>query len=137
MLGQFSPHGTLVLSVNNKSNSFAALYPERSSSFIMVSLEDSLPRGPLPSNGARLAPDAPHQDLHAVANGKPTTYLGTQKRLPEMNLVDHVVLVSGAARGLGLTQAEALLEAGAIVYALDRLEEPVKCAMVLKGGIVD
>jgi NAD(P)-dependent dehydrogenase (short-subunit alcohol dehydrogenase family) len=32
--------------------------------------------------------------------------------------------VSGAARGLGLTQAEALLEAGATVYALDRLPEP-------------
>jgi NAD(P)-dependent dehydrogenase (short-subunit alcohol dehydrogenase family) len=35
-----------------------------------------------------------------------------------------VVLVSGAARGLGLVQAEALLEAGAVVYALDRLETP-------------
>lgn len=34
------------------------------------------------------------------------------------------MLVSGAARGLGLVQAEALLEAGAIVYALDRLETP-------------
>lgn len=32
--------------------------------------------------------------------------------------------MSGAARGLGLVQAEALLEAGATVYALDRLEEP-------------
>ncbi|KAF2030371.1 NAD(P)-binding protein [Setomelanomma holmii] len=40
------------------------------------------------------------------------------------NLANKVVLVSGAARGLGLTQAEALLEAGAKVYALDRLPEP-------------
>lgn len=44
--------------------------------------------------------------------------------LPEFSLANKVVLVSGGARGLGLTQAEALLEAGARVYALDRLPEP-------------
>jgi NAD(P)-dependent dehydrogenase (short-subunit alcohol dehydrogenase family) len=44
--------------------------------------------------------------------------------MPEFSLAGKVVLVSGAARGLGLTQAEALLEAGAKVYGLDRLEEP-------------
>lgn len=42
-----------------------------------------------------------------------TAYLGTKKRLPEFSLRDKVILVSGGARGLGLTQAEALLEAGA------------------------
>lgn len=46
-------------------------------------------------------------------------------KLPEFSLAGKVVCVSGAGRGLGLTQAEALLEAGAHVYALDRLEEPV------------
>lgn len=51
--------------------------------------------------------------------------LGTETRLPEFNLAGKIICVSGAARGLGLTQAEALLEAGATVYALDRLEEPV------------
>jgi glutamate dehydrogenase/leucine dehydrogenase len=51
--------------------------------------------------------------------------LGQKSRMPEFSLAGKVVLVSGAGRGLGLTQAEALLEAGTKVYALDRLEDPV------------
>lgn len=49
------------------------------------------------------------------------------KRIPEFSLKDKVILVTGAGRGLGLTVAEAILEAGGKVYGLDRLDEPV-CA---------
>ena len=51
--------------------------------------------------------------------------IATRNRLPEFSLAGKVILVSGAARGLGLVQTEGLLEAGAKVYALDRLPEPV------------
>ncbi|EJD52486.1 NAD(P)-binding protein [Auricularia subglabra TFB-10046 SS5] len=44
--------------------------------------------------------------------------------LPEFSLKDRVFLVTGAARGLGLTQAESILEADAPVYAVDKLLEP-------------
>ncbi|MCJ1367312.1 hypothetical protein MMC16_006444 [Acarospora aff. strigata] len=77
----------------------------------------SLPRFAAPPS------EHPPQGTHPTGTS-PAPSLGTAKRLPEFSLADKVILVSGAARGLGLTQAEALLEAGATVYALDRLPEP-------------
>lgn len=43
--------------------------------------------------------------------------------LPEFDLSENVILVTGGARGLGLCMAEAFLQSGATVYALDRLPE--------------
>jgi hypothetical protein len=68
----------------------------------------------LQSPPTRSPPSPPEAESVALRKGDSPTYLGTTKRLPEFNLVGKVVLVSGAARGLGLVQAEALLEAGAI-----------------------
>ncbi|KZV98875.1 NAD(P)-binding protein [Exidia glandulosa HHB12029] len=44
--------------------------------------------------------------------------------LPEFSLAGKTYVVTGGARGLGLTQAEAILEAGGRVYALDMLQQP-------------
>lgn len=63
-------------------------------------------------------------DSHAYAtSGTQTTPTATPPALvlPEFNLTNHTILVTGAARGLGLSMADALLSAGATVYALDRL----------------
>ena len=79
-------------------------------------LKDGEPRAP---------PEPPHKESVNLQDGvEPPTFLGTTKRMPEFNLADRVVLVTGGARGLGLVVAEALLEAGATVYCLDRLPEP-------------
>lgn len=71
------------------------------------------PRGN-PVISGRGPPTAPRED---AANRKDNTqaaaFMGTTKRMPEFAMNDKVVLVTGAARGLGLTTAEAILEAGA------------------------
>jgi len=47
-----------------------------------------------------------------------------RRRFREFDLHDKVFAITGGGRGLGLTLAEALVEAGGEVYCLDRLEEP-------------
>lgn len=88
------------------------------------SLKDP-PKGNEPRNPPRNHSTPPPQESESLKKDTDSTsFLATTKRMPEFNLTDRVILVSGGARGLGLTQAEALLEAGATVYALDRLPEP-------------
>ncbi|EAW14432.1 putative short chain dehydrogenase/oxidoreductase [Aspergillus clavatus NRRL 1] len=45
-------------------------------------------------------------------------------RFKEFDIADRVYAITGGGRGLGLAMAEALMEAGAKVYCLDRLESP-------------
>ncbi|KAI9733087.1 MAG: hypothetical protein M1834_003634 [Cirrosporium novae-zelandiae] len=86
-----------------------------SRSFVASSIVRNFASTPasLTSQG-RGPPSSPSDEaINLETKQEAPTFLGTTKRLPEFNLVDKVVLVSGAARGLGLTCAEALLEAGA------------------------
>ncbi|KAL4943043.1 hypothetical protein BDV06DRAFT_151409 [Aspergillus oleicola] len=48
----------------------------------------------------------------------------SKERFREFSLAGKVFAVTGGGRGLGLSMAEALVEAGGEVYCLDRLEEP-------------
>lgn len=65
-----------------------------------------------------------HRNTDTDTSRNPTSNPKRGHLLPEFSLQDRVIIVSGGARGLGLTQAEALLEAGAVVHALDRLPVP-------------
>ncbi|KAH6659310.1 hypothetical protein BKA67DRAFT_544097 [Truncatella angustata] len=47
-----------------------------------------------------------------------------RKQFADFDLAGKVFLVTGGAQGLGLTLAEALVEAGGKVYCLDRVERP-------------
>lgn len=62
----------------------------------------------------------------------PEPHPNARPTLPEFDLSDNVILVTGAARGLGLCMAEAFLQSGATVYGLDRLPEDQRSKEFLK-----
>ncbi|KAJ5098201.1 hypothetical protein N7532_005202 [Penicillium argentinense] len=72
------------------------------------------------------------QDIHNVSHGpdhiqskmSSNKQLRNANRFREFDLEGRVFAITGGGRGLGLSMGEALIEAGAKVYALDRLETP-------------
>ena len=73
------------------------------------------------------------QDIHNVSHKRPEHIqnvlpskreLRNAQRFGEFDMEGRVYAITGGGRGLGLSMAEALIEAGAKVYCLDRLETP-------------
>ncbi|KAL5355721.1 NAD(P)-binding protein [Aspergillus floccosus] len=66
--------------------------------------------------------NGPHHIQTRIPPMKPEHKNG--HRFKEFDLADRVYAITGGGRGLGLAMAEALMEAGAKVYCLDRLDAP-------------
>ncbi|KAJ5227255.1 uncharacterized protein N7469_007261 [Penicillium citrinum] len=65
-----------------------------------------------------------HSPEHIQSKLPTKKQLRNANRFREFDLEDRVYAITGGGRGLGLSMGEALIEAGAKVYALDRLETP-------------
>lgn len=65
-----------------------------------------------------------HSPEHIQSKLPTKKQLRNANRFREFDLEDRVYAITGGGRGLGLSMGEALIEAGAKVYALDRLESP-------------
>ncbi|KAK3311099.1 uncharacterized protein B0T15DRAFT_564808 [Chaetomium strumarium] len=69
-------------------------------------------------------PDPRHNPAHDIKPG--ADELIGRKRFADFDVAGKVFVVTGGAQGLGLAMAEALVEAGGKVYALDRSPEPAE-----------
>ncbi|KAH8696450.1 putative short chain dehydrogenase/oxidoreductase [Talaromyces proteolyticus] len=83
----------------------------------------SLPNGITCNQASITTPPTTTPD-HVQTKLPPVAGHENTQRFREFNLEGRIVAVTGGGRGLGLAMAEALMEAGANVWCLDRLEIP-------------
>ncbi|KAL3478593.1 putative short chain dehydrogenase/oxidoreductase [Aspergillus californicus] len=95
--------------------------PSSTSLSIIFSLNRATTSNPSPTGAVGSPQDANH--IQARRPEISETFQPPH-RFREFDLHDRVYIITGGGRGLGLAMAEALLEAGAKVYCLDRLESP-------------
>ncbi|KAJ5488772.1 hypothetical protein N7539_003662 [Penicillium diatomitis] len=69
-------------------------------------------------------PDTPEDHDRIQAKLPLKSILRNARRFRDFDMESRVYAITGGGRGLGLAMGEALIEAGAKVYALDRLESP-------------
>ncbi|KAL4925458.1 putative short chain dehydrogenase/oxidoreductase [Aspergillus undulatus] len=103
--------------------------PNVSSSWTKIRSPASISSVRYASGPDSFRPANPHADTNHIQARRPDLNLrssgNTQPhRFPEFDLHGRVYAITGGGRGLGLAMAEALLEAGAVVYCLDRLTVP-------------
>ncbi|OBT44237.1 hypothetical protein VE00_05482 [Pseudogymnoascus sp. WSF 3629] len=79
------------------------------------------------TSSSATTPEAPAAKVQAKAQvqDKVQAQAGQESSIPNLfSLAGKIIIVTGAARGIGLTMSESLIECGAIVHALDRLPNP-------------
>ncbi|KFY71659.1 hypothetical protein V499_08154 [Pseudogymnoascus sp. VKM F-103] len=79
------------------------------------------------TSSSAITPEAPAAEVQAKAQVEDETQAqaGQERSVPSLfSLAGKIIIVTGAARDIGLTMSESLIECGAIVHELDRLPSP-------------
>ncbi|KAI1202486.1 short-chain dehydrogenase [Nemania serpens] len=116
-------YGQTLLTVSKAASINSTLVTQRrllSQSVIMANRPSS--NGESRHNTAPVPPEPKDNPTVGIAPGRDENV--GQKRLADFDLEGRVFVVTGGARGLGLSLAEALVETGGKVYCLDREEHP-------------
>ncbi|KOS23321.1 D-arabinitol 2-dehydrogenase [Escovopsis weberi] len=118
-MSRFAPR----LSFLARQRSLAAVSPAPRSALLATSPASSSPSACARPIHTTLPRPSSSSSAVAAAAVEPASQ---SNLLPEFSLKDKVIVISGGGGGLGLVQAEALLEAGAKVYCIDIVKSPAE-----------